>query len=107
MHCHSTAPALGLALPRYLPCRCPGTASAVPQPLPARRRDRFEIDQLMCCQDRAGLAPGQTQTCGDVFYNGTFQNGQHAVTFQPEFAANYAGSTARVGATPSAAPTLT
>ena len=42
----------------------------------------FEADQLMCCQDVSGDLPSPGQPCGDVFYNGTFQNGQHAVTFQ-------------------------
>jgi hypothetical protein len=56
----------------------------------------FEIDQLMCCQDVSGDAPAPDKPCGNVFYQGTFQSGQHAVTFQPEFAANYANSTATV-----------
>jgi len=56
----------------------------------------FEIDQLMCCQDVAGEAPAPDEPCGNVFYQGTFQSGQHAVTFQPEFAANYSNSIASV-----------
>jgi hypothetical protein len=54
----------------------------------------FDINHLMCCQDHAGDAPGPNQTCDHIGYNGTFQSGQHAVTFQPAFAANYSGAIA-------------
>jgi len=57
---------------------------------------KFTADHLMCCQDHAGDTPGPNEVCSDIAYAGTFQSGQHAVTFQPAFQANYSGSNAKI-----------
>jgi len=56
----------------------------------------FEINQLMCCQDGKPDAPDPKGVCDHIGYQGTFQNGQHAVTFQPDFYANYSEASARI-----------